>query len=342
LALTFKGGAEKMQGMYLARKSIRRRIHYFIRQSYPEGEYFKSRDLFDLGQDPARFIVYPGGHGYYYRPEIEERLEEMGVTASQQDLDAIFWEFLDPQIRRVINGFQRPRSRSALRQQAGRTAAGPIHLFDKRRIHYLRFARVDQGDILRLPAKLFSVVNQKSRDEIEQYFLDQEKILRPAERATYIYVIFELARVFEHPETAAGMARLDDYFIERVCRLNADALFWAGMPAASGLQEYLVNYVIMYFDHAFVPRNPFQAYLEDFINRHRDYRPPLSVQVKMQEASELFATPWQDLQQMNRRELIRLYRKQALRYHPDQGGSQQHFVKLTSAYQNLLKRKRKH
>ena len=65
--------------MYLARQIIKHKTHYYIRASYPEGDCFKSRDLFDLGSDPTQFITYPGGHGYYYDEVIEETLAEATV-----------------------------------------------------------------------------------------------------------------------------------------------------------------------------------------------------------------------------------------------------------------------
>jgi curved DNA-binding protein CbpA len=42
---------------------------------------------------------------------------------------------------------------------------------------------------------------------------------------------------------------------------------------------------------------------------------------------------------MSRRELIRLYRRKAQELHPDKGGDQDQFVRLTEAYQDLIKRK---
>ena len=61
----------------------------------------------------------------------------------------------------------------------------------------------------------------------------------------------------------------------------------------------------------------------------------------MAEASRLFETTWENLRQMDSNAFTRLYRKQALKFHPDQGGSQKAFVKLTKLYQNLMKKKRR-
>ena len=75
------------------------------------------------------------------------------------------------------------------------------------------------------------------------------------------------------------------------------------------------------------------------MNRHRAYQPPQKVRLNMAEASRLFETPWENLRQMDGDTFTRLYRKQALKFHPDQGGSQETFVKLTKLYQNLMKKK---
>lgn len=83
------------------------------------------------------------------------------------------------------------------------------------------------------------------------------------------------------------------------------------------------------------------GYLHDFINRHRTYQPPKKVRLNMQEASRLFDTSWQELKKMDVKTFTRLYRKQALKLHPDQGGSQETFIKLTRHYEKLLKKKRR-
>jgi hypothetical protein len=55
--------------MYLARLPENSNgCRYLIRQSYADGNCYRSRDLFDLGDDPSRFIVYVGGNGFYIDP----------------------------------------------------------------------------------------------------------------------------------------------------------------------------------------------------------------------------------------------------------------------------------
>jgi hypothetical protein len=40
--------------------------HYYLRESFRDGGHFLSRDLIDLGTDPAEHIIYPGGNAFYY------------------------------------------------------------------------------------------------------------------------------------------------------------------------------------------------------------------------------------------------------------------------------------
>jgi hypothetical protein len=185
-----------------------------------------------------------------------------------------------------------------------------------------------------------------SRDEIEQYFLVEERILAPREYKKYIYTIFSLSRFFERAAQTASTEKLnqekmDAYFVERLCSLNADAAFWSGMPVVDGkLHNYLKRYAVMYFDYEL----PLQATLQDtihaFRNRHRNYRPPGKVRINMAEAARLFETTWEVLKKMDVKTFMRLYRQQAKKHHPDQGGDQKSFVKLTELYESMLRKKK--
>jgi hypothetical protein len=327
--------------MYLARKNIGNQTHYHIRGTYRDGDCLKSRDLFHLGTDPSRYIIYPGGKGYYFDEVVEETLREKGLTPTQDELDRIFWEFIDPEIQRVIQGFERKTEKQVSGPDED---AQDFHLFDKRRIHFLRFGSMDQQHIHRIPNKFFRALSAKSRDEIEQYFMREERIIPPRELTRYLSVIFGFQRylLYSRPGQIAGgpqQERVDTLFIESVCTLNEDDIFWAGMPGTDGLQGYLRRYVILYFDYAVQQVSPIPRYLHEFMNRHRTYRPPKKVRLNMAEASRLFETTWENLRQMDSDTFTRLYRKQALKVHPDQGGSQKTFVKLTKLYENLMKKK---
>ena len=124
-----------------------------------------------------------------------------------------------------------------------------------------------------------------------------------------------------------------------LCDLNQDESFWGGTPLADGLQEYLVRYAVIYFDHAFPAMMPPHDEFNDFMNRHRRYVPPKKVRLSMEEAVQLFETNWKNLKQMDARALTRLYRRQAMKHHPDRGGNERKFIKLTAFYRELIKRK---
>ena len=322
--------------MYLAKTRKNRTVNYMIRHSFLDGDIYKSRDLFDLGTDPARFIVYPGGNGFYIDPEVEDAIQKKGVPVSQDDLEIIFWDFVNPEIKRAVSGFQRSGTKKKKPLNA------PVHMFDKRRLVYLKSARVDQRNINAFPGTFFDVLKQRSRDEIEQYFMRQERILKTKELRTYVYVIFDLQKHFtkiykRHTPAALDPDQMDDVFIEEICGLNTDKGFWAGMQQQKGLGTYLKRYAIMYFDHDFPECTPISDYMREFMNRHRLYQPPASVRLSIAEAAALFELSEAELKRLDAKSLTRVYRKRALKLHPDTGGSQETFVKLHAAFKKMLK-----
>lgn len=324
--------------MYLARLKNHGKTHYIIRQSIAGPDCLQSRDLFDLGTDPTRFIHYPGGNSYYYDSSIEESLQRQGVVIDQDALDAIFFEFLAPETQRVITGFDRGMKRS--RPPIPTEALHPPHIFDKRRYHYLRFGSRNRQYIHRVPEKVFRPLMNKSRDELEHYFLAAERILRPAEKFNYIEVIFELKRFMTAANSnQAWTQQLDALFIDRLCSLNEDPHYMTGIPNFQGLYEHLVKYAIMYFDSdtASFPGHP--DYVQEFMNRHRVYTPPPKVRMKIREAERLFGHTWKELKRMDRSALTRRYRQLALQHHPDHGGRGDVFRNLTACYKALLAKK---
>jgi hypothetical protein len=333
----------------LAQTKINGATCYFIRESYPQEDYFLSRDLIDLGPDPARFIIYPGGNSFYIDEAIENRINGLGKKADPDKLEDIFWHFLRPEIKRALEPF---RSREK-RHQSNRRNRSPqedpdarVHIFDKRRIHFLRFGRTDQGNLSRLPQKMFRMLLNKSRDEIEQMFMDMERELAIREFKTYAYVIFDLQQYFyesvarRNPQML-NQTKVDEHFIDQVCRLNTDPIFWAGMLLEDGLNEYLVRYVLMFFDYDYGPGSFMDEYLRQFINSRREYRPPYkNSTITLKETGAIFGQTKEELKKLSRAELARRYRQKAQELHPDKGGDPDKFVKLTEAYHDLLRTKK--
>ena len=334
--------------MYLASKKISGQIRYFIRESFRQDEYLLSRDLFDLGPDPTRYIVYPGGNAFYIDDVIEDRLADLGIDVIPDELEDIFWRFVRPEIRRALEPFRRRQERHRANRRKAKPADQidtPLHIFDRRRLHFLKFGLTDQRHIERMPQKLFRALFNKSRDEIEQGIMDMEAALAPREYKTYTFVIFNLQQFFyesyakNHPEML-GQDKVDAYFIEQICRLSSDRQFWGGMITGDRLHDYLVRYVLMHFDYEYAPSSFLEDYLRQFINSRREYRPRFkSTALTLKNASAVFGETAETLKTMSRREIVRLYRRKAQKLHPDKGGDHRQFVGLTEAYHDLMKMK---
>jgi len=335
--------------VYLAIEKISGHTRYLIRESYRDADHFLSRDLIDLGVDPGGYIVYPGGNSFYIDQVVEDRLTNMGIEVDPDEIEDIFWPFVHPEIQRVLAPFRgREKRHQAIRQKKRPTIKRDtqLHIFDKRRMHYLRFGRMDQQGIGRLPSKFFQILHNKSRDEIEQTFMAMETELALREYKNYVYVVFELQQFFyesyaKNAPQSLSADRVDGHFIEQICRLNSDRSFWAGMKTDDSLHSYLIRYVLMYFDHDFASRSFMEDYIRQFMNNHRDhpaaYRASVSI---LKRASAVFGESQETLKKMSRQEFASLYRLKAMKLHPDKGGEHDQFVNLTAAYHDLLKTKK--
>jgi hypothetical protein len=167
-----------------------------------------------------------------------------------------------------------------------------------------------------------------------------EAALKPREYKAYTYVSFNLQQFFtqgfakDRPEWL-DPDKVDAFFIDSICGLQKDATFWAGMDPGPRLNDYLVRYVLMYFDHDYEIPSAEAAYLHDFINRHRRHRPSAAVALSMEKACAVLGCRQEELKTMGRRELSRRYRRRARDLHPDRGGKNEDFLALTEAYQQL-------
>jgi len=332
--------------LYLAQTTVNGQTHYYIRESYLHQNRFLSRNLLDLGIDPSQYIVYPGGNSFYIHESIEEQLNDLNVYPSNDELEDIFWCFLDPAIKRALETFRNRQNNLKRRKvpEAG-DATSKFHIFDQRRILYLRCGRTNQKNMACVPQKMFQILTDKSRDEIEQMFMEMEKILAIREYKTYAYVIFNLKDFFTQwfAQTAPKMLDqkvVDEHFVEELCRLNSDSALWGGMETSDSLNEYLVRYAVMYFDYDYAPKSFIEEYIRKFINSRRDYRPSFETRkASLEEAGKQFKTSPEELKKMTRKDLVRLYRKRIQKLHPDKGGDHDKFIKLTQVYHHLLKGK---
>ena len=335
--------------MYLAEQVIEGRVHYLLRETFKEGSVFKSRDLFDLGANPGRYIVYPGGNAYYIDDEVCDALYELGVEPDTDELEDVFGPFMDPRVRRLVDSArQRAQGRKKsvpLRPERQEQIKAEVSTFDKRRALYLRSGDVDQGRVRNIPVQFYKWVYGKSRDEIEQGFIQVERRLEPAERKVYMFVIFDLQRFFTQSwakKMPQGLnpAKLDAHFLEEICRLNSDASFLGEGQDCSFLNEYLKRYAVMFFDYDFGPDTFWQDYIKQFMDARRKHRPPpVRRSFSDEEVSAIFGIKKDALETMTTRGLDRLYRRMAKKMHPDTGGTHEQFIRLSEAYDELRIRK---
>ena len=307
----------------------------------------------DLGPDPEAYIEYFGGNSFCFKEELEQTLLDQGVKYSIDELEEILIPFLDPEIRRIVEMFNRSGTKK------GRWHGCPteellkhhraLHPFDKRRIHYLRCGQVNTGNLHARPWKFLNVLLEKSRDEIEHVIHGMEQVLRPNEIRRYLYTALHLQTHFRHlltrhqPEVL-DPREVDQYFLLEICRLNDDTTFFSGVDRSdsSSLHPYLVKYVILYFDNAFDPGLVWDEHVQDFRWRHQFYRPPPSSAgstMGEEEACQCLGITPEDFLKMDRFELTGCYRKLAKRTHPDVGGDEGTFVEIKEAYECLLRRK---
>lgn len=338
--------------MYLRRSRTPDGYHYLLRESYLHGGSWKHRDLVDLGSDPGACIEYPGGNGFYFNEELEERLHAQGVAYSSEDLEELFLPFMKPHVRRILETFG-IGGRCASSELHGSEAEwlqrqSSLHLFDQRRLHYLRCGRTDIGRLDQRVWKFLNVLYDKSRDEIETLIESMEGQLQSREIRPYLFTAFQLQSYFphdplRHQPAALDGHRMDDYFLEEICRLNRDTSYFRGLADhdSSSLHPYLTRYVVFYFDHDFDRRSLWNQYVEDFMQARRRYRPPQSQPtLSDQEAYAALGLDEEAFRQLSRRDLIRLFRRRAKEIHPDTGGNHDAFIRLTEAFAALLPKKR--
>ncbi|QTA79765.1 chaperone J domain-containing protein [Desulfonema limicola] len=331
--------------MYLARKRIKGTIHYIIRESYKDHDFILSRDLFYLGTEPDRYIVYPGGNTFYIDEIVEDRLKHLGLKPAGDELENIFWPFIKPDIKRAQQHFrQRGSEKKTIFSQ--KSLNKDFHLFDRRRVHFLRYGQMDQGKIGLVSPRLFKILHHKSRDEIEQYFMESEQILRPHEIKTYIFVIFDLQKHFNQSYAktmpqALDQTLVDEYFIKEICRLNKEEDFWTGAKYTS-LNEYLIRYLVMFYDNEYGRSTYLEDIYQEWMDSRRDFRFSVKkTSVSMDEASTIFGISETRLRQMTKKELTNLYRQKAQEIHPDKGGDHDAFIRLSNAYQDIKGKKSK-
>lgn len=335
--------------MYLATLSRGGSKRYEIRQSLPGADcrYRNYQTIFDLGADPGRHIEKLADDICFFSSELEDRVGENTGDDPTAILEELLWDFLPDEEKHRLGIFRhRGRTRvSPLSKEDRRAIEASVHLFDRRRLYYLRYGAVDQSRIFRLNPKLYRPLLKKSRDEREFYIMDMEKALHYNELRTYVFAIFDLQRHFTQSFSATmpeALNQIDiaDYFVEDLCRLNTDEQFFPDPSNCDSLQDHLVRYLIMFFDHGYGRRSLFDDFVREFMGRHRAFSwPQKRPSVSRDQAVKIFKMEWKKLQNLDRDQLNRLYRRRAKKLHPDSGGNHDEFIELNAAYASLLARK---
>jgi hypothetical protein len=338
--------------MYLARLQKGSKISYQIRQSYQakgqsEEQSFNYRVVYELGPNPNRLVKIFEDHIILFDDELTEAVSACTAGEVETILEQLLWDFLPKETRRRLSIVQsRSKQRSGpLTEEDHEAIARQVHLFDRRRLYYLRYGAVDQSRLSRLHEKCCRPLLGQSRDEREYYFITEEKVLQPGNYLQYVYAIFNLQKYFSQsfaPWLPESLARdeMADHFLKELCRLNRDRKFWQEEKPTDSLHAHLIRYLIMFFDYTPATRSFFEDFARQFMADHRKFRwPERKSHHSPEKISRIFAVPHEELNKMTREQINRLYRQKAMQLHPDLGGDHDLFIELTEIYNELLRSK---
>ncbi len=335
--------------MYLAMERDREGVRFFLRHSMKSREgVWISQDIMDLGRDPEEFVEYIDERIFLISPLVEEALDDKGVEYDYEDLEEIFWPFIDPYIKQRIDDFGGIRGRGASRRkrryskQELRRMQEAIHPFDKRRMLFLKFLQINIEPLMDEPLIFLNKLLHKSRDELEQNFRFMEMDLRPWELKAYIYAIFALpgrfsTRLSRFVPDAQDQDLMDGYFLDELCTLNADTSYLdkgARPYSFQGLHPYLRRYAIRYFDVAF--NRPAPGWSYGYEGQAIKY----SSSATEDEHLEVMGLSKNKFDNMSEKQFVSYFRKRAQRLHPDKGGDHEVFLRLKEAFEFLLVKKK--
>jgi len=330
--------------MYMALVKTRKKITYILRESVVSGEQRVHHDLFELGPFPGAWINYPGGNAWYVDENLEATLSRVCKKFDPDLLEELFWPWVRPDIRQAVQFFRnRPGSLGSsgnprLTAAEKKTLSRITHAFDKRRTHFLKFGNMDQGPLASMPPVLFKNLPKKSRDEIEQGFMAQEKTLEPSSLKSYVYTIFDLQSFFQgilakQMPQALDQNKVENFFLKEICRINKQ-LF----GLTSHLHGYMVRYLVMFFDNDYADTLLLDEMERAFRFRHRFVKQPPPKPFSASKARSLFKISKAEFKLLSKRGLRKIYRRLARKHHPDRGGSHDQFVEINNAYQILVER----
>jgi DnaJ domain len=334
--------------IYLSRTVLTQPVRYSLRLSYWNSleKGFRTSLLLDLGMDPGDLLHYPNDSCFHLDTDLVYRIEKLCGRDMEAELEQLLWPFVDPTVQRKMEHFffrTTPQNHFRGKQKLLSFSGQPAHSFDKRRLHFLRFGSTDQGRVFQMPPRLEVKLLNRSRDDLEQYFLEEEARLSEHEVKSYLYAALNLQQHFNETYArtipqALPPEKIDEAFLHEFCLLNDNREFWQERKDYTHLPPYLIRYLILFFDSSFPRQRRGFREAREFMDDHRQFRwPEKKNRVSEDEIATIFEEAEETLRQADKKEITRLYRQKAKSLHPDKGGNHEKFVRLTEAYEELLR-----
>lgn len=333
--------------MYLAWERHNTIPRYSIRISYysEDCDSFSYREVFNLGPSPADLIEEYDNGSVVFDAALIQAVEQAGEKNADSMLEEMLFPFFSPdaQAFHLKHPARKNIRVSPLSNEEKEKIDRQLHIFDLRRLYYLRYSAIDQRHLHKMHKKLCRPLLDTCRDEKEFYFISQESRLPPREFKTYVFAIFDLQKHFTqsfaaHMPQGLPEHEIEEMFVEEICTLNSDPKFFTANQDLTSLHRHLQRYVVMFFDFFFPEMSYERDFAHQFMGGHRRFRWPGNQKIKATEYVELFGIAKDKLIKLTQKELTKLYRTRAKLLHPDQGGEHSQFILLTEAYNQLLYR----
>ena len=335
--------------MYIAKLPKGSTSYYQIRTSFKKDHgTYRHKILFELGEDPADYFSIEYDHVVIFSEELLAPLTTYLGKDPEPYLESLLFTFFPKNVQERLQNFKGRTAdyKGRLTKEEQQAITKEVHIFDRRRLYYLRYGAVDQSRLTKLHEKCCRPLLQQSRDEREYYFSAEEKVLEPGSYYQYIYAIFNLQKHFTQsfapwlPE-ALAKKEIADQLIETICALQSDPSFWQQETPDRFLHRHLARYLWMFFD--FTPHTPSyqREFVRAFMGSHRSFSwPKTKGEASPEQIEEIFGIPKSELEVMPQKDLTRLYRQKALELHPDKGGDAEEFIILTEIYTTFSERKK--
>ena len=235
--------------LYLARSILTTPFRYTLKLSSWDSKKncYRSRKIASLGEDPGSYLTYPNDNCFYVSEALTDDVSRQLGRDAENELEELLWPFADPLVKRKMEPFfnrGKHVNLAPVSKEEKKAIDEDIHLFDKRRLYFLRYGSVDQSRLARMSPRLTRTLLGKSRDQLEQFFMAEERSLFEQEVKLYLFAAFNLQQYFSESYARAmpqalNEALVDEHFLEEICRLDRDKTFWKCTPARHSLSPYL-------------------------------------------------------------------------------------------------------